>query len=275
MIGPFDVHGAVTMESTLQVTANTSLLSALSVGALATLNQLRVLTTTELDGNVTAGGSLSVAGAATLNSLTVTTTAQVNGNADVEGTLRVVGTVGLIGNVAVGGNLDVNGIFHAIGAGNTSTFDGGVTINGNSILHGSLAVTLDTVISGNVTLTSTLHVIGTVRGNTVSISAAGKTYAAPAIQQRPGAAFGTVFQNTSTMSRQVTVTGLINSTGGQVGSCTVLVGPTNPPVNTVWKNENTSSVANSEVNVGSFAVPPGWFYEIQVGGDFSGAVGRW
>jgi hypothetical protein len=83
-------------------------------------------------------------------------------------------------------------------------------------------------------------------------------------------AFGTVYQNTTGMSVSISWTGITNGSG--VGNITVLIGPTNPPTNTILINENTASVNAAEVGV-TFGVPPNWFFKLTSSGDVTG-VGR-
>ena len=102
------------------------------------------------------------------------------------------------------------------------------------------------------------------------VTVAGKTYAAPTINSY-SRGFNAIYQNTTGMSMQLSMTCLVH--GSSIGNCTAFVGPTNPPTNAVYKNQNNASTEGTEISV-TLVIPPGWYYEVQASGDIYG-VGRW
>lgn len=238
--GNASVTGTSSLEGDTAIGGNASVSGTLTTGQLATLQLLRVLTTTELDGGVTIGSTLAVVGLAALQGgVTVT------GNAIIDGLATISGLV------TINNNLNVNG--------NVSAFD----LFSNQNLTVGQAASIGT----------TLNVLGATALNAaVAIPIAGKTYAAPAIQQVTGVGLNQVHQNASTMTRQQSIT--YTTSGSSTGFATVNVGPTNPPVNAVLRVENTASVSGAEIPM-TFALPPGWFCQVIPGSGEVTGIGRW
>lgn len=90
--------------------------------------------------------------------------------------------------------------------------------------------------------------------------------------------FGTIYQNTSANVALHSGFGNVVA-GGAIAWFKLLIGPTNPPTMNTW---GTTFTATDKAGTGSngqlgfnFSVPPGWFYEMQSGGDVDATPGYW
>jgi hypothetical protein len=90
--------------------------------------------------------------------------------------------------------------------------------------------------------------------------------------------FGSIFQNTSANVELHSGFGNVVA-GGGIAWFKLLIGPTSPPTMNPW---GTTFTATDRAGTGSngqlgfdFSVPPGWFYEMQSGGDVSATPGFW
>lgn len=165
-------------------------------------------------GNIQGLGTLTISGATTLgNNLTV------NGNATMLGGLTISGSVvcgnSLIvnGNTTLGGTLSVSGATVLAAAGVNGTF----SVSGNTVLSGALTAggamsALSTLsVSGAATLNTTLNVQGatTLSGavvlNSTLIVKGSATFSA-----------GVVINGAVSISGATTLTGLLNTTNGQI-----------------------------------------------------------
>ena len=150
--GTFEVAGATTLNSTLDVTGNTDITGTLDAGA-TTVASLA-------SGDTTITGDASVSGEATLASATVSdlTSGRVvlagtagaiedSANLTFDGSaLSVTGTAAVSSNATVGGTLGVTG---------AATLSDTLAVSGNTTVGGTLGVTGDTTITGNLTVQGT------------------------------------------------------------------------------------------------------------------------
>ena len=177
------------------------------------------------------------------------------------------------GNAVFGGNVFVqslqtgpNGVDIQASGGHFQLHDDG----GSSFIdgaHGGRLLLNNNVSGGVVQINGTLYCNGSV-----VFTIAGKTYAAPQIVQVTGVGLNQVHQNTSTMSRQQSIT--YTTQGSSTGFVTVNVGPTNPPSNQVFRDENTASVNGAEVAI-TLVLPPGWYIQVVPGSGEVTGIGRW
>jgi cytoskeletal protein CcmA (bactofilin family) len=259
-VGTLHANGAVQLDSTLHVNgAITTDNNLIANGSLGVVGDASIEGNNAVGGGASVSGTLTTGQLATLQALRVLATTEFDGGVTVGDTLAVIGLSSLQGGLTVTGNETVSGTLHVLGEFSTDN---------NALIEGVLSV----AGPGTSSFAGDVGIVGNASiGATLSLPIAGKTYNAPSISAPAGRAFATPYQNTSGMSLQLSMTA--TTSGSAVGSLTGLVGPTNPPANTVYKNENTASVSGAEVAV-TLVIPPGWWYEIQQAGDITG-IGRW
>jgi hypothetical protein len=90
--------------------------------------------------------------------------------------------------------------------------------------------------------------------------------------------FGTIYQNLSNNVEMHSGFGNVVA-GGGVAWFKLLVGPTSPPTQNTWgttfgATDKAGSGSNGQLGF-NFSVPPGWFYELQSGGDVDATPGYW
>jgi hypothetical protein len=93
-----------------------------------------------------------------------------------------------------------------------------------------------------------------------------------------GNSFGAIYQNTSNNIEIHGGYGLVVA-GSGIAWFQLFVGPTNPPTINSWGTTFTATDAAGTGSNGqlgfNFSVPPGWFYEMQSGGDVDTTPGYW
>lgn len=251
------------------------------------------LGTMENNGAVTFDSTLHVIGTSTLAGI------HASGAVTFDSTLTVALDAAVVGNVAVGGQLAVTGTFSANHADiqsidvHADALFQGLSIEGRgpqptsslTLLYDSGIAYLDSVgpstgVRGGMHLrvydgdgNFTLDAIIIANDGSVNIPISAKTYNAASINNVAASrAFNTAYQNTSGMSLQVCMS--YTTAGSATGFVTANIGPTNPPADQVYRNENTASVAGAELAI-VLTIPPGWWYEIQPGSGEITGIGRW
>ncbi len=170
--------GGTSLSST-QLSANSGVITTLSVGDITTTGNATIGGTLNVSGNT----GLSTANISTLNvagtsNLATTTISQLNvsGNATTTGNLAVLGTLSLSGSLS-----SASGTFNSLIVNGNATTTGNSVVSGNQLVSGTLSVVSTTTLatttlsvltaSGNVNFQSALTVVGTSTLATTSLTA--------------------------------------------------------------------------------------------------------
>ena len=285
-IGAMENNGAVTFDSTLHVIGTSTFAGVHAAGAVTFDSTLTVAMDAAVVGNVAVGGQLAVTGTFSANHADLQSL-EVHAAAQLDATLSVVGSItspalAILGGLKVpaiifptsAGTLNI-GTETAITAIQVDTGGGTKVLQGLSVLgRGAQPARSLTLFYDNGTGTAFLDSVGPATGTRgamhlrvydadgnftldgliigndggVSVPISSKVYTAPTINNVTGSrAFSTPYQNTSGMSLQVCMS--YTTAGSSTGFVTANVGPSNPPANQVYRNENTASVAAAELAV--------------------------